>query len=117
MASTMSQRTIEPGVTMFTASEIRVAVLPVGRVPRDVLEGVLDTINKHRHVPLAAAQSFYRESANSPFHHLPWATGSLHFRFLREEDARRRSRIVDLHTQRQACRRCPPCPGSTTAHA
>lgn len=86
---------------MFTASEIRVAVLTVGKVPRDVLEDVLDIINRHRHIPLAAAKSFYRETQKCPFQHLPWSTGSLHFRFLREEDARRKTRIVDLHTQRQ----------------
>jgi len=99
--------TVEPGVNMLTAAEIRVAVLPVGRVPREAMEGLLAAgggLSAHRHVPLAAARSFYRESpgAKSPFSHLPWASGALHFRFLGEAEARRRSRVVDLHAQRQA---------------
>lgn len=46
-----------------------------------------DTASYSRHpllsqVTLSAAQSHYRETQKSPFQHLPWQTGCLHFKYL-----------------------------------
>lgn len=94
-------RTVEPGITIFSAAEIRVALAPVARFPKEILEGYISWISCYRHVPLPLIKSFYRESQKSPFQSLPWKTGCLHFRFLQEEEMRRQSRLVEIHASRQ----------------
>ncbi|GFR47239.1 hypothetical protein Agub_g8923, partial [Astrephomene gubernaculifera] len=135
----MAGRSVEPGVSLLTAGEIRVAVLPVGHVPRDVLDEYIDLMNKYHHVSLSATRSFYRESpaalqaaaaaaggggagggggpggAPQPaFQLLDWSSAYMHLRFLQADDARRRSRVPELHPGRQVLAvlgvvYCPMC--------
>ncbi|GIM11324.1 hypothetical protein Vretimale_14852 [Volvox reticuliferus] len=114
----MVGRTIEHGVSLLNAGEIRVAVLPVGPVPRDVLDEYLELINRYHHVSLSATRSFYRESliaqqvaaaasagvpgaTKPPLQCLDWSNSYMHLRFLQSEDARRRTRLPDLFPGRQ----------------
>ncbi|GLI65614.1 hypothetical protein VaNZ11_009180 [Volvox africanus] len=114
----MVGRTIEQGVSLLNAGEIRVAVLPVGPVPRDVLDEYLELINRYHHVSLSATRSFYRESiiaqqvaaaasagvpgaTKPPLQCLDWSNSYMHLRFLQSEDARRRTRLPDLFPGRQ----------------
>jgi len=48
----MSQRTVEPGLTFFSAGDVRVAVMPVGPVPKDVFEAYARALHERRHVSL-----------------------------------------------------------------
>eukprot|EP00210_Caulerpa_lentillifera_P001797 g1727.t1 len=93
---------IDQGLTPLTSSEIRVALVPVGRVPDEVLRDYQSMIEKYRHVRnnlsslkcsrtegikdlgvgLASVRSFHHEKQKSPFKHLPWNKGCLNFRFL-----------------------------------
>ncbi|KAI8469362.1 MAG: transport protein Trs120 or TRAPPC9 TRAPP II complex subunit-domain-containing protein [Monoraphidium minutum] len=115
-------RTIEPGISIFSAAEIRVAFVQVGPIPKDVYEEYLEAFNKHRHVPLHAVRALHQEAQKSPFAHTPWRTGALHLRFLPDDDARRRTRIADLHVQRSVLAvvgvvHCPLVEDMAAAHA
>jgi hypothetical protein len=46
----MSQRTIEPGLTFFSACDVRVVLMPVGPVPKEVLDAYARALHKRRHV-------------------------------------------------------------------
>jgi len=83
----MAERAIEAGCTVFGTCEIRVALLPVGDVPKDVWEEYTSLITQHAQMDLAVMRSFYHEKQKSPFTQLPWSTGALHFKFLRGADA------------------------------
>lgn len=48
--SSSATRTIEPGVSVFSAAEVRVAVVQVGPSPKDAYEAYLDALNRQRHV-------------------------------------------------------------------
>lgn len=59
------------------------AVIPVGPIPKDVLEDYFEIINRYRHVSLSATRSFYREQAQkTPFPYMDWSSSYMHFRFL-----------------------------------
>eukprot|EP00883_Tetradesmus_obliquus_P010940 jgi/Sobl393_1/3671/SZX73191.1 len=94
-------RTLEPGLSLLTAAEIRVVVLPIGPMPKDTFEAYLSAFNAHRHVPLHATRCFHAGGPKSPFPHLALKSGAMHFRFMQADEARRRSRISDLHLHRQ----------------
>lgn len=46
----MSQRTIEPGLAFFSACDVRVALMPVGPVPKEVLDAYARALHRRRHV-------------------------------------------------------------------
>lgn len=102
-------RTIEPGLTLFSAAEIRVVrcrphpgpqrrtlpthppadrhrllqvLLPVGEAPDAVFQRYASLIMRHRQVELNNVRSFYKEAQKSPFKFFPWKQGHMHFRFL-----------------------------------
>ncbi|GMH32365.1 hypothetical protein BSKO_00199 [Bryopsis sp. KO-2023] len=115
-------RTIDKGATVFTAAEIRVALLPVGNVPAEVLRDYCQLIERYRHVDLPAVKSFYHEKQKSPLKYLPWAEGALHFRFVQEREALEPTPLAHLH----ACRsvlgviglcHCPNSPDISAAYA
>ncbi|GBF95068.1 hypothetical protein Rsub_07569 [Raphidocelis subcapitata] len=115
-------RTIDPGISIFSAAEIRVAFVQIGPVPRDVYEEYLDAFNRHRHVPLSNVRELHHETVKTPFGHTPWKSGALHLRFLPDDDARRRTRVADLHVQRTVLAvlgvvHCPLVEDLAAAHA
>ncbi|KAK9802768.1 hypothetical protein WJX73_000202 [Symbiochloris irregularis] len=86
---------------MFSASELHVAVIPIGKVPQEVLLPYYTLITRHRQVELQVLRSFYKEQGKSPFRYLPWKTGSMHFRFLPADMAMQPSLLKDLHFYRK----------------
>ena len=59
------------------------AVLPMGTVPRDVLEEYLALMQRFRTMSLSAVRSFYQHRADkSPFQSIDWSAGAMHFRFM-----------------------------------
>jgi hypothetical protein len=46
----MSQRTIEPGLAFFSACDVRVALMPVGPVPKEALDAYARALHERRHV-------------------------------------------------------------------
>lgn len=73
---------MEPDVSIESGCMIRVAVLPIGPVPRARLRDYAAMLSRHQRVELSAISSFYMEHQKSPFTHQPWDSGSLRFRFL-----------------------------------
>lgn len=72
------------------------AVLPLGMVPRDVLEEYFQLMQRFRTMSLSAVRSFYqRRSDKTPFQSLDWSGGALHFRFM-QVSSRQRS-LIRLH--------------------
>ncbi|MEW5317033.1 MAG: hypothetical protein WDW38_008364 [Sanguina aurantia] len=101
----MSSRCIESGISVFTAAEVRVAVIPIGSIPPEVWGSTLDALSSFRHVSLSASRSFYQEGGGaggnkSPLQHMDWASAYMHFRFLQGEECKRRSRMFELYPQR-----------------
>ncbi|XP_020536362.1 trafficking protein particle complex II-specific subunit 120 homolog isoform X2 [Jatropha curcas] len=73
---------MEPDVSIETSCMIRIAVLPIGPVPPNVLRDYYSMFLRHHIIPLSAISSFYTEHQKSPFANQPWDTGSLRFRFV-----------------------------------
>ncbi|KAJ8751699.1 hypothetical protein K2173_025866 [Erythroxylum novogranatense] len=73
---------MEPDVSIETSSMIRIAVLPIGTVPPNLLRDYYSMFLRHHTIPLFAISSFYTEHQKSPFAHQPWDTGSLCFKFV-----------------------------------
>ncbi|XP_031479713.1 trafficking protein particle complex II-specific subunit 120 homolog [Nymphaea colorata] len=73
---------MEPDVSIEGGCMIRVAVLPIGLVPKARLRDYAAMLSRHQRVELSAISSFYTEHQKSPFTHQPWDSGSLRFRFL-----------------------------------
>lgn len=51
-------------------------------------------------MPLRALQALHRSDRKSPLPHAPWRGGALRLRFLGDGDARRRTRLAELHAGR-----------------
>ena len=90
------------------------AVVPVGPVPRELLDEYLRLIQRFRAPTLSAVQPFLQQlqrqqrgtmttvaATTSPFQLMDWGTGTLRLRFVQAEEARRRSRVAELHPHRQ----------------
>ncbi|TYG64659.1 hypothetical protein ES288_D06G125300v1 [Gossypium darwinii] len=73
---------MEPDVSIETSCMIRIAVLPIGKVPPPLLRDYRSMLLPHHTIPLSTISSFYTEHQKSPFAHQPWDTGSLQFKFL-----------------------------------
>ncbi|MBA0626460.1 hypothetical protein Godav_004126, partial [Gossypium davidsonii] len=73
---------MEPDVSIETSCMIRIAVLPIGKVPPPLLRDYHSMLLPHHTIPLSTISSFYTEHQKSPFSHQPWDTGSLQFKFL-----------------------------------
>ncbi|WCJ30356.1 hypothetical protein M5689_011921 [Euphorbia peplus] len=73
---------MEPDVSIETSCMIRVAILPIGRVPPNILRDYYSMFLRHHTIPLSAISSFYTEHQKSPFTNQPWDTGSLRFKFV-----------------------------------
>ncbi|TYH13155.1 hypothetical protein ES288_A06G121300v1 [Gossypium darwinii] len=73
---------MEPDVSIETSCMIRIAVLPIGKVPPPLLRDYHSMLLPHHTIPLSTISSFYTEHQKSPFAHQPWDTGSLQFKFL-----------------------------------
>jgi hypothetical protein len=61
------------------------AIVPVGPVPKEVLEDYTEKIYKYRHVSLSATgptRSSYRQSDKTPFQFMDWNNSYMHFRFV-----------------------------------
>ena len=56
-------------------------IVPVGQVPAELWLQYCNLLTKHRQIDLQLLRSFYKEQQKSPFTHLPWKAGALHFRF------------------------------------
>lgn len=56
-------------------------VVPVGQAPPELWSQYCSLVTKHRQIELQLLRSFYKEQQKSPFTHLPWKAGALHFRF------------------------------------
>eukprot|EP00798_Chlamydomonas_sp_ICE-L_P005284 gene5284-18530_t len=101
----------------------RHAILPVGPVPEELLEVYSEQIRNFHHVSLSATRSFYREpNQKTPFQHIDWKDGHMRFRFLNAEEARRKTRILDLHPSRKVAAvigvvHCPMAPNIEQAYA
>lgn len=94
-------KTIEPGLTVFSAAEIRVVLLPVGEAPEAAFQRYASLIVQHRQVELNNVRSFYKEAQKSPFKFFPWKTGNMHFKFLPEELSLQPSPLTPLHNHRR----------------
>ncbi|DBA86334.1 TPA: hypothetical protein ACH3X2_005568 [Trebouxia sp. C0005] len=92
---------IEPGLTVFSAAEIRVAVVPIGSIPEEVLQRYVSLIATHKQVELSSFQSIVQTQSKSPLKSFPWKTGAMHFRFLPEEMATKASPLASLHVHRR----------------
>jgi hypothetical protein len=58
-------------------------IVPIGPVPRSVVEEYTASISKFAHMSLSAARSFYRESEQkTPFANMEWSSAFMHFHFL-----------------------------------
>lgn len=91
------------------------AVVPVGPVPRELLDEYLRLIQRFRAPTLSAVQPFLQQlqrqqqqrgttaagAMTSPFQLMDWGSGTLRLRFVQAEEARRRSRVAELHPHRQ----------------
>ncbi|KAI4376184.1 hypothetical protein MLD38_013974 [Melastoma candidum] len=75
---------MEPEVSIETMAMIRVAVLPIGEIPTQLLRDYTSMILSNHTVSLSSVSSFYTEHQKSPFSHQPWdsPSGSLRFKFL-----------------------------------
>ncbi|GAV60572.1 TRAPPC9-Trs120 domain-containing protein [Cephalotus follicularis] len=73
---------MEPDVSIETSSMIRIAVVPIGTVPPNLLREYHSMLLRHQTIPLSAISSFYTEHQKSPFAHQPWDSGSLRFKFV-----------------------------------
>jgi hypothetical protein len=61
-------------------------------------------------VPLNSTRSFYQEGQKTPFPHLPWKTGRMHFHFHRvSHQAASAQRITDISHQQQGGTRSSLC--------
>eukprot|EP01025_Chloroclados_australasicus_P033741 TRINITY_DN3449_c1_g1_i6.p1 TRINITY_DN3449_c1_g1~~TRINITY_DN3449_c1_g1_i6.p1 ORF type:complete len:1325 (-),score=173.53 TRINITY_DN3449_c1_g1_i6:756-4730(-) len=96
-----STHTVDNFVTIFSPAEIRVAVIPVGKVPKETFDQYINLIYRNRHVDLHVVNSFYKESGKSPFGYLPWKEGSLHFRFIQNPSLTERTPMTELHAHRR----------------
>ncbi|GAB4823676.1 hypothetical protein N2152v2_010722 [Parachlorella kessleri] len=94
-------RTIEPNVTIFSSSEVRVVLLPVGEAPEEIFQRYASLIVRHRQVEHNNVRSFYKEAQKSPFKFFPWKTGNMHFKFLPEDVALQPSPLSSLHNHRR----------------
>ncbi|KAG8656824.1 hypothetical protein MANES_03G011700v8 [Manihot esculenta] len=73
---------MEPDVSIETSCMIRIAVLPIGPVPPNVMRDYYSMFLRHHTIPLSAISSFYTEHQKSPFANQPWDNGSLRFKFV-----------------------------------
>ncbi|KAI4379880.1 hypothetical protein MLD38_006121 [Melastoma candidum] len=75
---------MEPEMSIETMAMIRVAVLPIGEIPTQLLRDYTSMILSNHTVSLSSVSSFYTEHQKSPFSHQPWdsPSGSLRFKFL-----------------------------------
>ncbi|KAJ9184064.1 hypothetical protein P3X46_007845 [Hevea brasiliensis] len=73
---------MEPDVSIETSCMIRIAVLPIGLVPPNILRDYYSMFLRHHTIPLSAISSFYTEHQKSPFANQPWDNGSLRFKFV-----------------------------------
>ncbi|DBA95519.1 TPA: hypothetical protein ACH3X3_013374 [Trebouxia sp. C0006] len=92
---------IEPGLTVFSAAEIRVAVVPIGSIPEEVMQRYVSLIATHKQVELSSFQSIVQTQSKSPLKSFPWKTGAMHFRFLPEDVATKASPLASLHVHRR----------------
>lgn len=71
--------------------------MPVGRMPKEVLDAYVEKINKYRHVSLRATgptRSSYRASVDkTPFQHMDWINSYMHFRFVQVSERPRATGI------------------------
>ncbi|CAD7698253.1 unnamed protein product [Ostreobium quekettii] len=115
-------RTVEPGVTVFTCAENRVALIPAGNVPKDVMVDYCELLESYRHVELLSARSFYHERQKSPLKHLQWGQGAMHFSFVQGDKALQATPMTALHGCRSIvgvigiCH-CPHAPDISEAYA
>ncbi|CAK7353844.1 unnamed protein product [Dovyalis caffra] len=73
---------MEPDVSIETSSMIRIAILPIGKIPHQTLRDYYSMFLHHHTIPLSSISSFYTEEQKSPFTNQPWETGSLRFKFV-----------------------------------
>ncbi|OVA11580.1 TRAPP II complex [Macleaya cordata] len=73
---------MEPDVSIESGCMIRIAVVPIGRIPQAELREYVSMLVRHSRVELSAISSFYTEHQKSPFAHQPWDTGSLRLKFI-----------------------------------
>lgn len=73
---------MEPDVSIETSCMIRVAVLPIGPVPPNILRDYYSMFLRYHTISLSSISSFYTEHQKSPFANQPWDNGSLRFKFI-----------------------------------
>ncbi|XP_011625069.1 trafficking protein particle complex II-specific subunit 120 homolog isoform X2 [Amborella trichopoda] len=73
---------MEPDVSIESGCMIRIAVLPVGDMPRSNMRDYVSMLLRLNKIELSSISSFYTEHQKSPFAHQPWENGSLRFKFL-----------------------------------
>ncbi|RZC48701.1 hypothetical protein C5167_017127 [Papaver somniferum] len=73
---------MEPDVSIESGCMIRIAVVPIGKIPQAELREYISMLFRHSKVELSAISSFYTEHQKSPFSHQPWDNGSLRFKFV-----------------------------------
>jgi hypothetical protein len=73
---------MEPDVSVETSAMIRIAIIPIGKIPHQTLRDYYSMFLHHHTIPLSSISSFYTEEQKSPFTNQPWETGSLRFKFV-----------------------------------
>ncbi|KAL8162002.1 hypothetical protein V2J09_013491 [Rumex salicifolius] len=74
---------MEPDVSIESMCTIRVAVLPIGGIPRPLFREYASLLSSHSKIDLSSISSFYTEHQKSPFSQQPWDSGgALRFRFI-----------------------------------
>ncbi|KAJ6354711.1 hypothetical protein OIU77_005338 [Salix suchowensis] len=73
---------MEPDVSVETSAMIRIAIIPIGKIPHQTLRDYYSMFLHHHTIPLSSISSFYTEEQKSPFTNQPWETGSLRFKFI-----------------------------------
>eukprot|EP00892_Ulva_mutabilis_P007561 jgi/Ulvmu1/5177/UM021_0194.1 len=88
------------GQNLFSSGFIRVAVIPVGDMAVETLQQWARTFQAYSHVKLHDVQLICQEDVKSPFKHIPWKYGYMHFSYETELDADYVSCISDLERSR-----------------
>ncbi|GAB4854633.1 hypothetical protein Ancab_023216 [Ancistrocladus abbreviatus] len=73
---------MEPDVSIESMCTIRIAVIPIGQIPRSLFRDYTSLLTLHSKIDLSSISSFYTEHQKSPFTHQPWDSGSLRFKFI-----------------------------------
>ncbi|KAJ6732265.1 TRAFFICKING PROTEIN PARTICLE COMPLEX SUBUNIT 9 [Salix purpurea] len=65
---------MEPDVSVETSAMIRIAIIPIGKIPHQTLRDYYSMFLHHHTIPLSSISSFYTEEQKSPFTNQPWET-------------------------------------------